>query len=108
LNFGKHPMLRFYEKHNLASKLFLFNSLTTIRDKVETKNSRRRNPTKEIVLKVPSPPTITTIHKHHHNGGAVCPSYRVRLMDPPNPMQVTSSKGVEQGPFSLVFYKRIK
>jgi hypothetical protein len=25
-NFGKHPMLRFYEKHNLASKLFLFNN----------------------------------------------------------------------------------
>jgi hypothetical protein len=24
-NFSKHPMLRFYEKHNLASKLFLFN-----------------------------------------------------------------------------------
>jgi hypothetical protein len=24
-NFGKHPMLRFYEKHNLASKLILFN-----------------------------------------------------------------------------------
>jgi hypothetical protein len=23
-NFGKHPMLRFYEKHNLASKLFIF------------------------------------------------------------------------------------
>ncbi len=23
-NFGKHPMLRFYKKHNLASKLFLF------------------------------------------------------------------------------------
>ncbi len=27
-NFGKHPMLRFYEKHNLASKLFLFNKET--------------------------------------------------------------------------------
>ncbi len=24
LNFGKHPMLRFYEKHNLARKSFLF------------------------------------------------------------------------------------
>jgi hypothetical protein len=24
-NFGKHPMLRFYKKHNLASELFLFN-----------------------------------------------------------------------------------
>ncbi len=25
LNFGKHPMLRLYKKHNFASKLFLFN-----------------------------------------------------------------------------------
>jgi hypothetical protein len=24
-NFGKHPMIRFYKKHNLASKLVLFN-----------------------------------------------------------------------------------
>jgi hypothetical protein len=30
LNFGKHPMLRFYEKHNLASKLFLFNKKTQV------------------------------------------------------------------------------
>ncbi len=28
LYFGKHPMIRFYKKHNLASKLFLFNSLS--------------------------------------------------------------------------------
>jgi hypothetical protein len=28
--FGKHPMLRFYEKHNLASKLFLFNKETQV------------------------------------------------------------------------------
>jgi hypothetical protein len=28
LNFGKHPMLRFYKKHSLASKLFLFNKET--------------------------------------------------------------------------------
>jgi hypothetical protein len=28
MNFGKHPMLRFYEKHNLASKLFPFNKET--------------------------------------------------------------------------------
>ncbi len=26
---GKHPMLRFYEKHKLASKLFLFNKETS-------------------------------------------------------------------------------
>jgi hypothetical protein len=29
-NFGKHPMLRFYKKHNLASKLFLFNKETQV------------------------------------------------------------------------------
>jgi hypothetical protein len=29
LNFGKHPMLRFYEKHNLVSKLFLFHKETS-------------------------------------------------------------------------------
>jgi hypothetical protein len=27
-NFGKHPMLRLYKKHILASKLFLFNKET--------------------------------------------------------------------------------
>ena len=31
LNFGKHPMLRFYKKHNLASKLFLFNKETQVK-----------------------------------------------------------------------------
>ncbi len=30
LNFGKHPMIRFYKKHNLASKLFLFNKETQV------------------------------------------------------------------------------
>jgi hypothetical protein len=30
LNFGKHPMLRFYDKHILASKLFLFNKETQV------------------------------------------------------------------------------
>ncbi len=29
-NFGKHPILRFYKKHNLASKLFLFNKETQV------------------------------------------------------------------------------
>jgi hypothetical protein len=29
-NFGKHPMLRIYKKHNLASKLFLFNKETQV------------------------------------------------------------------------------
>ncbi len=30
LNFGKHPMLRFYKKHSLACKLFLFNKETQV------------------------------------------------------------------------------
>jgi hypothetical protein len=30
LNVGKHPMLRFYEKHKLTSKLFLFNKKTQV------------------------------------------------------------------------------
>ncbi len=29
-NFGKHPMFRFYDKHNLASKSFLFNKETQV------------------------------------------------------------------------------
>ncbi len=29
-NFGKHPMLRFYKKHNLASKSFLFHKETQV------------------------------------------------------------------------------
>ncbi len=30
LNYGRHPMLRFYEKHNLASKSFLLNKETQV------------------------------------------------------------------------------
>jgi hypothetical protein len=29
-NVGKHPMLRFYKKHKLVSKLFLFNKETQV------------------------------------------------------------------------------
>jgi hypothetical protein len=29
-NVSKHPMLRFYEKHKLSSKLFLFNKETQV------------------------------------------------------------------------------
>jgi hypothetical protein len=29
-NFGKHPIIRSYEKHNLACKLFLFNKETQV------------------------------------------------------------------------------
>jgi hypothetical protein len=49
-----------------------------------------------IVQKVLSP-TNTTIHKYHHHGEAVCLTYGVGLMDPPDPTQVTSFKGVGQG-----------
>jgi hypothetical protein len=66
-----------------------------------------RIPTVGIVRKVLST-TNTTIPKHHHHGGAVCPSYGVRLMDLPNLTQVTSSEGVERGCFSLVLYETIK
>ena len=50
-------------------------------------------PTVGIVRKVPLTPTQLS-HKHHHHGGAVCPSYGVGSMDPLNLMQVTSLKGV--------------
>ncbi len=46
-----------------------------------------------IVQKVPST-TNTTINKHHHHGGAVCPSYDVGSVDPPNLMVVTSLEGL--------------
>jgi hypothetical protein len=35
-NVGKHPMLRFYEKHNLASKLFLFDKETQVEIFIES------------------------------------------------------------------------
>jgi hypothetical protein len=66
-----------------------------------------RIPTVGIVRKVPST-NNTTIPKHHHHRGAIHSSYGVRLMDSPNPTQVTSSEGVKQGPFSLVLYETIK
>ena len=49
-----------------------------------------------IVRKVPL--TLTQLsHKHHHHGGAVCPSYGVVSMDTPDQMRVTSSKGSGEG-----------
>ena len=53
-------------------------------------------PTVGIVQNVPSIPTQLS-HTHHHHGSAVCPSYDVGSMDPPNLTQVTSLKGVKQG-----------
>jgi hypothetical protein len=54
-----------------------------------------------IVQKIPSN-TNTTIRKHHHHGGAICPSYNVGYMDPPDLMVVTSLKGVGQERFAWV------
>jgi hypothetical protein len=72
------------------------NSLTAIRVLVGTKNSRpvgfySRNSTKSTVN------PNTTIHKYDHHGGAVCPSYGVGSMDPPNRTRRPSSKGVGRG-----------
>jgi len=53
----------------------------------------RRIPTVGIVRKVSSTRTQLS-HKHHHHGGAVCPSYGVVTLDAPDPTQVTSSEGV--------------
>jgi hypothetical protein len=36
-------------------------------------------------------------HIHHHHGGAVCPSFGVGSMDPPDRTCVTSSEGVGRG-----------
>jgi hypothetical protein len=58
-------------------------------------------PTVGIVQKVPST-TNTTIHKHHHHGGALCPSYDMGSMDPPNLMVLTSLEGVGQDRFAWV------
>jgi hypothetical protein len=54
-----------------------------------------------IVKKVPST-TNTTIHKHHHHGVAIRPSYNMGSMDPPNLMVVTSLEGVGQERFAWV------
>jgi hypothetical protein len=73
-----------------------FNSLTAIRVLAGTKNSRpvgfySRNSTKSTAN------PNTTIHKHHHHGGAVRPSFGVRSMDPPNWTRRPSSEGVGRG-----------
>jgi hypothetical protein len=40
-----------------------------------------------------------------HHGGAVSSSYGMGLINPPDPMQVTSSKGVGQGHCCRVLYE---
>ncbi len=54
-----------------------------------------------IVQKVQST-TNTTIHKHHHHGEAVCPSYNVGSMDLPDLTVVTSLEWVGQECFAWV------
>ena len=40
--------------------------------------------------------------KHHHHGGAVCPSYGVESVGLPDPARVTSSEGFGRGRLHLV------
>ena len=60
-----------------------------------------------IVRKVLSTRTQLT-HKHHHYGGALCPSYGVVSLDTLNQAQITSLEGVRQEHFSLVSYIMVK
>ena len=60
-----------------------------------------RIPTVGIVQQVLSTRTQLS-HKHHHHGGAVCPSFGMVTMDRPDPMQVTPSEGAGQECFCLV------
>jgi hypothetical protein len=81
---------------DLAVKL-----LTAIRFWREQKLPPHRIPTVGIVKKVPST-TNTTIHKDYHHGGAVCPSYDMGSMDPPDLTLVTSLERVGQEHFAWV------
>ncbi len=54
-----------------------------------------------IIQKVLST-TNPKIHKLHHHGGAVCPSYDVGSMDLPNLTVVTSLEGVKEEHFAWV------
>jgi len=46
-------------------------------------------------------------YKHHHHGGAVCPSYGVGSMDTPDRTHVTSCKGAGRGGGVSVLIKSI-
>jgi hypothetical protein len=61
----------------------------------------RRIPMVGIVRKVPSTRTQLS-HKHHHHGGAVCPSYGVVTLDMPDPTRLTSFEGVGRGRIRLI------
>jgi len=76
--------------------IFWLNSLTAIRVLVGTKNSRPLEFYSRKSTKVPQTPTQQS-HKYDHHGVAVCPSYGVGSMDPPDRMRVTSSEGVGRG-----------
>ena len=81
---------------HLFPQYVAINSLTNIRVLVGTKNSRpvgfySRNSMKSTVN------PNTTIHKYDHHGGAVCHSYGVGSMDPPNRTRRPSSEGVGRG-----------
>jgi hypothetical protein len=65
----------------------------------------RRIPTEGIERKVPSTQTQLS-HKHHHHGGAVCPSYGMLTVDTPNRTQATPSEGVGQERFAWFSIKQ--
>jgi len=68
----------------------------------------RRIPTVGTVQKVLSTGTQLT-HKHHHHGGAVCPSYGVVSLDTPDRARVTSSgEGSGKGKFTLGLVQIVK
>ena len=74
----------------------MITSLTAIRVLAGTKYSRpvgfySRNSTKSTVN------YKHNNHKHHHHGGAVCPSYGVGSMDPPDWTRRPSSEGDGRG-----------
>jgi len=90
------------KEHNAHQKRV--NSNAPIRVWAGTKNSRSLGFLRYrvgIVRKVLSTQTQLS-HKHHHHGGAVCPSYGVVSLDTPDRTQTTSSKGVGQECFGLV------
>jgi len=53
----------------------------------------------KIVQKVPLTPTQLS-NKHHHHGGAVCPSYGMGSMDLPGLTQVPLLKGSAKGAYA--------
>ena len=71
------------------------------------KKPPRRFPTEGIVRKVLLTRTQLS-HKHHHHGGAICPSYGVVSLVTTNWTCATSSEGVGHECFGLFLYKTIK